>query len=93
MLQRDLLGAQSSHSTPLFASTYCNVKIGLLWELGVERGREEAVVPPGVDLVLDIEERHVVLGWCCGMHQTRKGACLCCLIPGDDDCAIADTNQ
>jgi hypothetical protein len=52
------------------------------------------VVPPGVDLVLDIEERHVVLGWwCCGMHQTRKEACFCCLIPGTDDCAIDDTNK
>ena len=40
-------------------------QVGLFGEFGVERGGEEAVVPPGVDLVLDVEDGFVVLYFVC----------------------------
>jgi hypothetical protein len=45
-------------------NTHRDIQVGLLGELGVQGRREQAVVPPGVDLVLDVEDGLVVLFLC-----------------------------
>ena len=44
-------------------ASYRNVEVGLGWEFRVEGRGKEAVVPPGIDLVLDVEDGCVVLLW------------------------------
>lgn len=42
-------------------SIYRNIEIGLEWEVRMESRGQQTVIPPGIDLFLDIEDCHGIL--------------------------------